>query len=249
MPRVCDGQDHGRKAGRLGGKESATNGLKRRAGRQDIVNHQNVFALNGLSIRKSKRIADIGMPRFLRRLRGLLLGVASAPQRLNQIVPGLFSKSCGDHLRLVISPRKLPAAMKRNRNNQLDFFKQNRNSRLLQQAIRQPLAQRPAAVIFELLNQRFRRLVIGAEPPDARVWIETFAQAPWAGRIGLRDGHRTMDARRGHRQLMQLGIARRAERPGPIAKCIAMGTCGGISQIGHPIQHSPQSRHGREFNG
>ena len=51
--------------------------------------------------------------------------------------------------------------------DQINILQQQPNSRLLEQAIGQPLGQRPAAVIFELANKRFERIVIDAQAGDA----------------------------------------------------------------------------------
>src|SRR5207245_8698398 len=119
-------------------------------------------------------------------------------------------------------------------------------ARLREEAIRQPLGQWPAAVIFELVNNRFDGIIVDAQAADALVRIKSFPKTARAWRVGLGDGHGAMNASGGDGKLMQFGIAIGAERACAIAERITMSTCGGIGQIGHPTQHSLQSRHDRK---
>ena|SRR5438874_11328490 len=84
MAGVGDGQDDAREPCRLGGQESAADGLEGCAGGENVIDDQNLFAFDGFGILKSESIANVGVTGFLGSLSSLLLGVADAAEGLDE---------------------------------------------------------------------------------------------------------------------------------------------------------------------
>lgn len=197
MSRVSNGQNNGRQAGRFGEEESAGDGLEGCAGGEDVINHQHALALDELWFAQGECAPDVGMAGFLRGLSGLLFGVADADQRLNEREVCVFVQPRCDQPGLIVSPRKLAAAVKWDRHDHINMLEERRDAGLLEEAIGEPLGQGPFSVVFELVDDGLDRLIEDTQPADALVGVQTFAQTSRARRIGLSDRHGAVNARGG----------------------------------------------------
>src|SRR5947207_2369157 len=129
--------------------------------------------------------------------------------------------------------------MERDGKDRIDLLEKDGRCRLLQETIRQPIGQRPAAMIFELVNESFYWICIDAEANDVSVWVKSLSQTARAGGIRLRQGQGAVCTGRGEDEIVELGCAGWTERAAAIAEGLAMDACCWISQIGYPGQHSP----------
>ncbi len=203
MSRVGDGENNGRQAGWIGGEECAGDGLESCAGGEDIVNDEQAFAFDELWFAQGKCAAHIRMTGLLGSLRGLLLGVADAGEGLDEREVGFFVQPHCDQPGLIVSARELAAAMKRDRHDRINVLEERGGVGLLEEAIGEPLGQRPFSVVFELVDDLPDRLGEDAQPSHALVGIQTFAQTPWTRGVGLRQRHRAMNAPGGHGKLVK----------------------------------------------
>ena len=110
-------------------------------------------------------------------------------------------QASGDDRRLVVAATQLPKQVQRHGNDNVDLIEHTTDSRPLDQALGEPLADRPPALVFELMDEVFERVVEDAKSEDSVVVGNAVTLAKWARPIHLRNRRAAFLTRRGRLQL------------------------------------------------